>query len=335
MIFEGKEVEVFELNGQVLFNSKHVAECLGIKNVNDNIRSMNEKQAIKLRNSDIGNSDIRKLNNAGENLLTERTDFMNEITIVEYQNQRVLTTNQLAEVYGTSTDNIKKNFSNNKERFVEGKHYYCLEGKNLKEFKNRVNDIHLVGKNANTLYLWTEQGASRHCKILDTDRAWQQFDVLEETYFKAKEVVPQLNNLSPQLQLLINMEIEQSKMKEQIHQVKSEVKGIRDVVAINLTDWRKATTNVINSIAKLQDGNFQNVRAESYKLLEQRARCDLKARRRNMKLRGLENGMSQSKADKINYLDVIENDSRLTEIYISIIKEMAIKNGVDFEGGVA
>lgn len=71
MIFEGKEVEVFELNGQVLFNPKHVADCLGIKNVNDNIRSMNEKQAIKLRNSDIGNSDIRKLNNAGENFLTE------------------------------------------------------------------------------------------------------------------------------------------------------------------------------------------------------------------------------------------------------------------------
>lgn len=71
MIFEGKQVEVFELNGQVLFNPKHVADCLGIKNVNDNIRSMNEKQAIKLRNSDIGNSDIRKLNNAGENFLTE------------------------------------------------------------------------------------------------------------------------------------------------------------------------------------------------------------------------------------------------------------------------
>ena len=71
MIFEGKEVEVFELNGQVLFNPKHVAECLGIKNVNDNIRSMNEKQVIKLTNSKIGNTDIRKLNNAGENFLTE------------------------------------------------------------------------------------------------------------------------------------------------------------------------------------------------------------------------------------------------------------------------
>lgn len=71
MIFEGRHVEVFEFKGDVLFNPKHVAECLGIKNVNDNIRGMNDKQVIKLRNSDIGKADIRKLNNAGENFLKE------------------------------------------------------------------------------------------------------------------------------------------------------------------------------------------------------------------------------------------------------------------------
>lgn len=71
MVFENKKVEVFEWNGQVLFNPKHVAECLGIKNVNDNISRMNDKQVIKLTNSDIGLTDFRKLNNAGENFLTE------------------------------------------------------------------------------------------------------------------------------------------------------------------------------------------------------------------------------------------------------------------------
>lgn len=71
MNFEGHNVEIFEWEGQVLFNSKHVAECLGIKNVNDNISKMNNKQVIKLKNSDIGKTDIRKLNNAGENFLTE------------------------------------------------------------------------------------------------------------------------------------------------------------------------------------------------------------------------------------------------------------------------
>ena len=256
---------------------------------------------------------------------------MNKLQVIEYQDQRVLTTNQLAEVYRTSVNNIKNNFANHKERFIEGKHFFYLEGNNLKEFKNWVNDIDAVNPHTRNLYLWTEQGASRHCKILDTDQAWQQFDVLEKNYFRVKEVMPQLNNLSPQLQILINMEIEQNKMKEQIQEVKTEVQGIRDVVAINLTDWRKSTTNVINKIAQQQDGNYQNVRAESYKLLEKRSRCDLKARRRNMKLRLMENGVSQSKADRVTMLDVIESDRRLTEIYISIIKEMAIKNGVNFE----
>ncbi|MBZ4494458.1 hypothetical protein M1I50_09695 [Clostridioides difficile] len=71
MMFEGKEVEIFELDGKILFNPKHVAKCLGLKNVNENIRTMNNKQIVKLTNSDISLTDIRKLNNAGENFLTE------------------------------------------------------------------------------------------------------------------------------------------------------------------------------------------------------------------------------------------------------------------------
>lgn len=71
MIFEGHEVEIISLEGQVLFNAKHVSEILGIKNVNDNISRMNENQVVKLTNSAIGKTDIRKMNNAGENFLTE------------------------------------------------------------------------------------------------------------------------------------------------------------------------------------------------------------------------------------------------------------------------
>lgn len=111
---------------------------------------------------------------------------MNELKVIEIQNQRVLTTQQLAEVYETQVNNIKFNFNNNKERFIEGRDYYVLRGQDLKNFKNSVSGTNLVGKNANSLYLWTERGANRHSKILDTDKAWQQFDVLEETYFKVK-----------------------------------------------------------------------------------------------------------------------------------------------------
>ncbi|HGE7939199.1 TPA: Bro-N domain-containing protein [Clostridioides difficile] len=71
MDFEGKEIEVFEFEGRILFNPKHVADCLDIKNVNDNISKMNEKQVVKLTNSKIGSTDFRKLHNTGENFLTE------------------------------------------------------------------------------------------------------------------------------------------------------------------------------------------------------------------------------------------------------------------------
>lgn len=112
---------------------------------------------------------------------------MNELQTIEYSNARVLTTQQLAEVYETDIKNIQMNFSNNKIRFIEGKHYHILKGEELKSFKtNLPNDIGLVGNRASQLILWTEKGADRHCKILDTDKAWEQFDNLEETYFKVK-----------------------------------------------------------------------------------------------------------------------------------------------------
>lgn len=73
MIFEGHKVEVFELNGEVLFNPYHVGDCLELGNeaVRKAMSRMNAKQVIKVKNSDVTNSNIRKLNNAGENFLTE------------------------------------------------------------------------------------------------------------------------------------------------------------------------------------------------------------------------------------------------------------------------
>ena len=55
-----------------------------------------------------------------------------------------MTTQQLAEIYETSTDNIKNNFNRNKDRFIEGRDYYLLKGNDLKKFKNFVNNSNYV-----------------------------------------------------------------------------------------------------------------------------------------------------------------------------------------------
>ena len=108
---------------------------------------------------------------------------------VDWQNQRVLTTAQLAEYYKCSVRNISDNFKANDDRFVEGKHYFKLDGKALKTFKSFSDEIGLaVNKFAPTLYLWTKRGAARHAKMLNTDKAWEVFEALEDNYFDRQTV---------------------------------------------------------------------------------------------------------------------------------------------------
>lgn len=73
MIFEGHEVELLELNGEILFNPYNVGACLGMSasTVRDYTSKMNRKQMVKVKNSDVHTMHFRKLNNAGETFLTE------------------------------------------------------------------------------------------------------------------------------------------------------------------------------------------------------------------------------------------------------------------------
>ena len=110
-----------------------------------------------------------------------------------YHGIPVVLTSTLADAYEVKLINIQKNFTQNKDRFVEGKHYFTISGNDLREFKNRLTESKSVqiGKNARTLTLWTERGAARHAKMLNSDKAWDMFELLEETFFR---VAGQLNH---------------------------------------------------------------------------------------------------------------------------------------------
>ena len=156
---------------------------------------------------------------------------MNQLEIIEHEGIRVLTTQQLSEVYETSTENIKQNFKRNKERFNEGRDYYLLKGKQLKEFL-QVTNSHLQNQSKiRSMYLWTERGANRHSKILDTDQAWKQFDVLEETYFKAKSMSA-MQLLKLQNQALVEVD-------EKVEHIDSRVTNLENITTV---DSRKQYT---------------------------------------------------------------------------------------------
>ena len=130
---------------------------------------------------------------------------MNELQITEYKNIRVLTTQQIAEAYGSDTRVISNNFNRNKDRYVEGKHYICLEGDELKDFK--TNHQFDESSRINKLYLWTEKGAFLHAKSLNTDMAWEVYDRLVDNYFEKSKAVPMTTDQKIQLLAQGNVEL--------------------------------------------------------------------------------------------------------------------------------
>ena len=137
---------------------------------------------------------------------------MNELTVLEHNSIRVMTTEQLAEAYGCAPKQIQQNFSNNRARFIAGKHYFKLEGADLKAFKDSLENIEsVVGSRAPSLILWTKQGAARHSKMLGTERAWDVFDELEESYFNP------MRNMTPEEFLLFSAQ----RMVEQAKEIKA------------------------------------------------------------------------------------------------------------------
>lgn len=118
------------------------------------------------------------------------------VPAIAYAGRPVVTTALLAKLYGTDDHNIIKNYKGNEARFVAGKHFHKLEGHKLREFKDKVTQSDVVQKRARHLILWTERGAARHAKMLDTDQAWDVFERLEDCYFASTErAVPQLEHV--------------------------------------------------------------------------------------------------------------------------------------------
>lgn len=271
---------------------------------------------------------------------------MNKIIPIEYKNQRIMTTKVLAEEFGASEKNINDNFSNNKDRFKEGKHYIKLDGQALKDFKNSLPDnIGEPLKFAPKLILWTDRGAARHAKILDTDEAWEVYEELEENYFNpnkgqalnTSELSPELQMFNQMFKAIANNELEQKRLKaeikevkEEAKEVKDEIKGIREAVTLDPNQWRKDTATLINKIANKLGGfeHIKPIRDEAYSLLNSTYGVDINRRLLNKKKNMALEGCSKSKIGKVNYLDVIAEDKKLVNGYISIVGRLAIKYGI-------
>lgn len=110
------------------------------------------------------------------------------LPVIEWKGLRVVTTETLAAGYGSDEANIRKNLSRNASRFIEGIHIFTIKGQELKDL--RVTNSHAqISSKARSVVFWTEKGAARMSKIVDTDEAWSFFECLEDSYFRPAPVI--------------------------------------------------------------------------------------------------------------------------------------------------
>lgn len=162
---------------------------------------------------------------------------MNQLQIIVHDNRRVLTTTQIADSYETENKIISNNFNRNKDRYKEGKHYIALTGESKREFIN-LHQIEDGLKNAQILYLWTEKGAWLHAKSLNTDKAWDAYEILVDKYYTVKENVFPLSKdqaLVTVLRTTADLVEDTQAIKEEQHEIRKELSKINEKVEEQIT----------------------------------------------------------------------------------------------------
>lgn len=241
-----------------------------------------------------------------------------QINIVIENEQPVTTSRNIAEVFGRkhqhvleAIDNLTVENSTVKNMFVEDV-YTNTRGRKYRQV--------LMNRDGFTLLAMGFTGR----KAVQFKIAYiEQFNKMEETIKNQIDT----SQLSPELQMFNQMFKSLSNQEIKTKQLENKVDGISDLVQIDTNDWRQEAVKVIRRIAAKQ-GNFDGMAElfnESYERLEDRARCNLNIRLNNKEKNMLAQGMSKTAISKLNKLDIIQEDHRLIQIYMTVIKDMAIK----------
>jgi len=253
---------------------------------------------------------------------------LNELQIIEHQGKKTIDSRQVAEMTDVRHSDLLEKINNYIQYLENGEfrsHDFFIPSTYKTEGNNKTYDCYLI----------TRKG----CDMVANKMTGEKGVLFTAAYVtKFEEMEKQINTLPQMSQLEIIAAIaqgaaEHEKQLKQIAAVQNQqaeqLQGIRDIVALNPNDWRKESAGLLNKMALNLGGyeHLKDIRAESYKLLDERFGVDLQCRLTNKRRRMADEGVCKSKRDKLNQLDVIADDKKLIEGYVAIIKEMAIKYG--------
>jgi len=256
-----------------------------------------------------------------------------DISIKEYNGQRVVTFKDIDMVHGRPDGTASRNFRTNRERFIEGEDFFRVSADEIR--RTKIFDI--PDKATSDYALMTEQGYLMLVKSFTDNLAWDVQRQLVNGYFKTREKVKRA--LSPELQMLqgllsqmVEKELADKERDRQILLAKetadkavATTENIKEAVKPVFDNWRSEINLKFNRIQKCAGAEFRMLRTEMYQELERRAGCDLSTRLRNKRNRMSEKGCTKTTINALNKMDIIDDDKKLREIFSKIVTEYEIK----------
>ncbi|MEB7366970.1 Rha family transcriptional regulator [Staphylococcus borealis] len=251
---------------------------------------------------------------------------MQALQVIEQNNEFYVDSREVSEMVGKRHDHLVRDIDN----------YLgvILQNPNLGAADFFVESSY-TSNNNNTYkcYLLTKKGCDMVANKMTGSKGVLFTAMYVDAFHKMDEHIKQSQLDVPQtpmqaLEMMFKVQKDQEKFNKEM---KREITGIRNIVGIETKNWRNDTNKMLGAIAQHLGGGekHQKVRIEAYKLLEEKGRCKLDQRLNNRKAKMLSQGATKSQINKLSKLDVITDEPRLIEIYISVIKSMAIKYGVD------
>lgn len=248
-----------------------------------------------------------------------------DISVKEYNGQRVVTFKDVDAVHGRADGTAKRNFNTNKKRFVENEDYFIVSSDEIRTSRLfPISDNDFMDK-----ILLTEQGYLMLVKSFTDDLAWTVQRQLVNGYFRVRQIA---NDLSPQMQMLYGMLDQMAQTERQAKEAKQlaekaveATENIKEAVKPVFDNWREEIGKRIKRIQYACGTDFKTLNTEMYSELERRAGCDLGTRLRNKKQRMHDAGCTKTEIENTRKIDIIEEDKKLREIFTKIVSEYEIK----------
>nr|WP_232620916.1 BRO family protein [Virgibacillus massiliensis] len=241
-----------------------------------------------------------------------------QLRIIEQNNEPWFVAKDVCDILEIKnpTDALKRLDEDERSRFNLGRQGYA----------NAVNEFGLY-----TLVLGSRKEEAKQFKRWITHEVIPSIRKTGSYGIDTTQLSPELQMMNQMFKAVAQNELETKEAKRLATEATQSVNNISNIVSMDNVGWRGKTDAVLKKISRKWSGvePYRSVRNLSYERFEKRAGCKLEIRLNNRKERASGRGMTKSYVNKINKLDVIAEDKRLVEIYIQVVKEMAIQFKVD------